>query len=122
MTTTKAKLTVSNATALVRSTYKALPANPRTLARNHDRAVVDIFPESELSTIPHRRGAIRPRVERISAKVIEDDNGDLYWEGTIHDLDGSEVAFRLRDHCPKDSDYDIYPEACEFCFTRSATP
>ncbi len=106
-TNLKPQLTACEAIALVRSTYKTLPANPRTLAAHgYDRAVVDICPD--VPPTAHRRGAIRPRVVRISAEVIEDDNGELHWEGIVYDLDGSEVAFSM-------SDYD--PIGCEFRFT-----
>jgi hypothetical protein len=119
----KTQLTTCEAAAIVRHAYKSLSANPRTLALDFDRAVVDICPE--LWAIAHRRGSTRPRVTRILAEAIEDDKGEIYWKGTVYDLDGSEVAFRMRDHRPEDSDYynSFWPEVvCEFWFTGSATP
>jgi len=47
----------------------------------------------------------RACVNRITISIEEDEEGDCYWHGAVHDLDGTSVEFSMPDH---------YPEGCYF--------
>ena len=48
------------------------------------------------------------KATRIYIDVEEDEEGDYYWLGTIHDQDGTSVEFSMADHYPESYRFEYF--------------
>jgi hypothetical protein len=76
-------------------------SGPSLSKREATRLIRDFYEEQTPNP-----GEPRAKVKRISIDVEEDDEGDYYWFGTIHDRDGTSVEFSMSDYYPESYSFD----------------